>query len=120
MAFDIGTFANGFEDDGIKYVPVGELVDEFFTITRFVLFTSKNTEKYSSNNERGVMIWCVDSEGEEFKTTTHSKVLVSIFENIKKRNAQIPDDIKFTLVKNKSGGGREYFTLVQITKPEEE
>lgn len=116
--FNIGDFAGQFADDGFTYVPIGDLIDMKFTIDSFKLFTSKDTEKYNSGNERGVMLNIIveDMDNAHVKTTTHSKVLVSVFEEVKNKKASIPKDTVFMICRVESeSGGRKYFTIRQIT-----
>lgn len=112
--FDLSNYTAQFEDDGFKYKPINDLLDVKFRIDSYKLFTSKDKEKYNSNNERGVMLNIYVND-EPVKTTTHSRVIVNMFESLKTAKVDIPNDVYFIIKRVTSeSSGRNYFTMVQV------
>lgn len=119
--FDLNDFAGEFADDGFTFTPINDIIGKRFTISSFKMFTSKDKEKYNSGNERGVMLNIhVDGmEPHNVKTTTHSKVIVPIFEKIRKKKVEIPTDEYFVIKRVESDNGRNYLIITQLTSEDE-
>ena len=114
--FDLNDFAGEFADDGFNFVPIKDIIGLRFKIDSFRMFTSKDKEKYNSGNDRGVMLNIIvdDMEPHNVKTTTHSKVIVPMFEKIRKKKVEIPKDEYFVINRVESDSGKNYLIITQL------
>lgn len=113
--FNIGEFMNSEENELYVFLPIKDIVGKPFRIESYRLFTAKDKEKYASGNERGLRLRMLfDNDDTVYQTVTHSKVLVSIFDSIKKKNVAVPEDVYFKILRVEGENGRVYFTIEQV------
>ena len=116
IKFSMAKFANDYEcpeelkDAEDNYKPIDEVIGQEIEIKAFVFITSKNTEKYNQNNEKGVFF--MFTMGDELaRSSTHSQKIVRGFENLEKAiGTNILDTpIVTKIVKKPTNNGRTMF-----------
>ena len=75
-----------------EHVTLYDVADKDVIIKDFELFTSKNTQKYTNDNEQGVIILLKLEDGKLVTTITHAKAIVRMFRNIISRGIK-PEDM---------------------------